>query len=322
MQCYRFSPLPSSPAVGGAPPYANGVNAAGQAVGAIGDSPAMWDADLNVTMLTYGVTSGVANAINATGSIAGTSYRYDESRAIACHEGRTIDIGGRMGFPLPGHPPVRIQSDGLAINDLGLVAGTIGWAGQKVPFLHDLATGELTVLESLPGHDETAPIALNNLGHMVGWSRKGNDSHAFLWRDGQFLDLGTELALEDINDYDIVVGRRRDPVRVWVPCFADASGATAPPIQDLPVRADSATAINNSGTIIGGSIAGTIPLDVFVHFPPGHPEAGTRLLEGRVFDADGWSIYAVTDISDTGVITGSAVGNLGQGFILHPFDGP
>ncbi|NUT35625.1 MAG: hypothetical protein HOV79_21435 [Hamadaea sp.] len=310
MRWYRLTPvpgLPGDPEGSGSP---RAINGGGEIAGSIGPRVARWDADLTPHVLTFPGTYAFATGINASGSIA---VNVDEDgkprRAFAYHAGAVVDISAK----LPA-----VASTAEDVNDAGVVVGTVTTASGDRPYLYQLTTGVVTLLPPLPGHDSAAGVAINNLGHVVGGSRKGDKGRAVLWRNGAVIDLGTAVSYVDVNDADLVVGHRDDPQRVWVPCWADASGTTVPTVVDIAAKADSATAVNNKGAVIGAGVVGAIPVQAFVHLPPGEDEPGTILLAGRVEDFPDLKIQRLRDVNDAGLIVGGADGV--GGFVLRPYD--
>ena len=178
---------------------------------------------------------------------------------------------------------VRFETDGV-ITDLGVLGGTnssafsinnrgdiVGHAqnaaGHWRAFLIP-ADGVMMDLGTLGG-DESHAYRINNRGQIVGEAQTAaGATRAFLYSDGKMHDLGTihgtNSASYGINDHGIVVGSSAT-------AFVKFPGE---PIRDLSklvfVRHDelliSATAINNSGVILG-------------RYYPGAPMTYTRLLK-------------------------------------------
>lgn len=72
---------------------------------------------------------------------------------------------------------------------------------------------EIVDLGTLPGGASSEAWAVNDRGAAVGWSDAGNGlPHAFMWRNGQMIDLGSLDGpsgwsyANDVNDRGEVVG--------------------------------------------------------------------------------------------------------------------
>lgn len=307
MRWYRLTALPSLPGYPVGAPDPKAINIHGVVVGTIGAQVVRWDADLTPHVLTFPGASAFPTAVNAAGSIAVnvTDEAPWRRRAFAFHEGAVVDISAKLPDP---------SSTAEGVNDAGIVMGNVTTPSGDRPYLYNLTTGQVTQLNPLPGHGQARAAAVNNFGHVVGSSA----SRTVLWRGGNVRDLGITMSCEDINDAGLIVGHRDDPDRVWVPCWADAGGPATPTVVDIAAKADTATAVNNTGAIIGAGAVGGIPVQAFVHLPPGAPEPGTILLAGRIEDFPDFAIQRLRDINDNGVIVGLADST--GGFVLHPFD--
>jgi probable HAF family extracellular repeat protein len=151
--------------------------------------------------------------------------------------------------------------DGYDVNDNDEIVGTYLSSVDSHGFLWK--DGAVTRLPSLGGYYSFAN-AINNRGTVVGQSDLPPDNlytvfHAFLYRDGQVLDLdpqGTNdlSAAYDVNNLDVVVGYylTAGSPKVSVPFFY-SDGAMKP----LPLPAGAlggkASHINDAGWIVGTS---------------------------------------------------------------------
>jgi probable HAF family extracellular repeat protein len=97
------------------------------------------------------------------------------------------------------------RSRPTAINDAGNVAGYSSTAS----FVNHafLLSQSVTDLGTLPDDRESRAFGINERADVVGASypRGGIDSHAFLFRDGQMIDLGSGIA-KAINESGTIVG--------------------------------------------------------------------------------------------------------------------
>ena len=82
----------------------------------------------------------------------------------------------------------------------GKAPGTTPWPPSGTP---RTARARLGVL---PGGVFSAAYGLNDVGQVVGWSESFNGNHAFLWDDGQMIDLGCGTVAADINNAGPIVG--------------------------------------------------------------------------------------------------------------------
>jgi probable HAF family extracellular repeat protein len=179
----------------------NAIDDSGRVAGAAGNVAVVWTNLTPVALGPIGWNTGVANAINAAGSVVGygiPSHVGTELRALQWRNGQTID----MGDWLP-----------QAINDNGLVAGftdepgTAGLSREAMVWVD----GSATYLGTLGGQ-VSAAVAVNNSGAVVGMSTMaGNQTQrATLWANGSIVDLGTLSgtcsSASDISDAGLIVG--------------------------------------------------------------------------------------------------------------------
>ena len=148
-----------------------------------------WQGGVSTDLGTlYGLQSR-AYAINGAGHIAGTT-----------------DIGGAPNYPLTPFlyrngvmaeiaPFPGPWSEALGINDLDQVVGV----GNKLPDGGDLYPrtaflwddGVVTDIGAIGGATYSFALGINNLSQVVGGFDIGLDSHAFLFENGNFLDLNS-----------------------------------------------------------------------------------------------------------------------------------
>ena len=234
-----------------------------------------------------------ANAINASGQVAGTSSF-----------GATVWSGGSPTLlpPLSGSS----SSLGFGINNSGQVVGfsSIGcctaaatlWSG-----------GTATNLGTLGGSAGLA-FAINSSGQVVGMSTITGDTanHATLWSGGSIIDLGAERAVA-INDAGQIVGQGSNAGGSGGATFWD-SGASAP--VDLGWGADSnaiANDLNSAGDVVGMGALGSW---VLVGSAQGLLWDGSTSFDlNSLLDVNTWGDWTITSavaINDVGQILARA----------------
>ena len=126
-------------------------------------------------------------------------------------------MDGRRGDALTTLAPY-VRSEGFGINAAQQVVGYSADSGfnqmQAVLWNGTVPTS----LGSLPGHAFTQANAINSAGAIVGFAKSSEsdpDGNAFIWRNGQMLDLNSLIAAMsgwhltsamDINDTGAIVG--------------------------------------------------------------------------------------------------------------------
>jgi probable HAF family extracellular repeat protein len=180
---------------------------------------------------------GVANAVNATGQVTGQvgghAFVYDGLGL------RELSVGN--------------TSEGLDINDRGMVVGGAVMPGDVVrrPFVH--ADGVTTLLPSLGGTFGQA-LAVNNAGQVVGYSyTAGGELLPFLYSGGRMsalADSGFGQAF-DINERGWVVGTYDFGAFLWRDGVRRDLNELVAPDQAGRWTLLSAQGINEGGQIVG-----------------------------------------------------------------------
>lgn len=184
------------------------VNLLGEAVGTSGNRPVRWDASGQIHELAApGSEYGAATGINLAGMVSGWAYYprigYDIPE-------RTLPVfWNRAGTPTAIEVPApRLEGEAVAINDLGLMAATVGYDighGTRAAVWSRRAGWRL--LE--PQVPDGRATNLNLIGDVVGidlgqpWAPP-----ATLWRrDGSFTQLTPSYGYaRDINTLRQIVG--------------------------------------------------------------------------------------------------------------------
>ena len=169
----------------------------------------------------------------------------------------------------------------------------------------------LTDLGDLPGgSDSSQATAINNAGQIVGKSQTADGWRAFLWQNGQMINLGTlypddlESNAYDINNSGVIVGRSTGSDG-WSRAFRSTGG----PMEEIWVSNSP-----NSEYIMGsaehiddsGRIAGEIHISNDIRYPILRQSDGTwdrTTVLGTLFDATDEPY--IFDLGDASHVTGS-----------------
>lgn len=272
------------------------LNEAGWIAGALGapalpQTGAVWK-EQGVTVLPTAYS--FARGITAGGIVGG--YVYDPNLRVT--RAALWDAGGGLRYLDQSIDDSEVR----AVSDAGWAVGfTTPTSYATRATLWNLSTGESTILSG----DHGAAVAVNNLGHAVGWEPTVNGSgysRAAVWRDGGVTyldDPDARLFLRGINDQGLVVGRRdpwdsgRDSAFVW-------DGQKTTVLTSFGLDTD-ALDINNHGMVVGHT---TMPVSF--------TRRATLWVDGVAYDLHdlvdaslleaGWQIESAIAINDHGTI--------------------
>jgi probable HAF family extracellular repeat protein len=178
---------------GGSSSVATGINKARMVTGwsrvaGAGNHAFIYQDGTMTDLGTFGGFRSYGMAINRAGHVAGAADRSDRSFRAFLHDGVTMHDLGTLTDPG--------WSWANALNDAGEVVGRAGPG--DVPFGPYRATlfsnGQVIDLGTLGGNHSEA-LAINNAGHIVGWSTSSGtnvgaqSTKAFLYRNGQMISL-------------------------------------------------------------------------------------------------------------------------------------
>ena len=120
------------------------------------------------------------------------------------------------GLELIPMPPQTTESQALAIHGSKVVGYHVisGDEFGNLGFLYDFETDEFTSLGTLPGGNWSQARAINSAGEIVGfWGDivKGPSPLAFIWRDGEMIDINADFGTvksdaNGINNNGLVTG--------------------------------------------------------------------------------------------------------------------
>lgn len=235
----------------------------------------MWQNGVLTALPTLGGYNAYPGGSNNWGQIVGAAETSTQD--LACTAPQVLDYEAVIWGPNPGQiqalPPFPGDAVGVAleINDWGQVVGVSGaCAPYGLSTVHALLwqNGRPLDLGSLGGQNGTVPFVINDLGQVVGYSDLADNAttHAFLWtKERHMRDLGTLPG----------------------DAFSSASG------------------INNSGQVVGGSCDASGNCRDFLWYHDAMRDLNTLVCPGTPLYLTGNGV-AGPDINDLGEITGEA----------------
>lgn len=292
-RAFRWSPeqgFEDLGTLGGREAIAYDVNERGDIVGfstdgAEGRHPVLWAGGVLTDLAAQGSCEfnqcGEATAINDSGWVAGWRPGPTGRRAFLWRNGQMQDLEPSGAF-----------QEVRAINNIGYAVGIgsagqsfgegILWDGTRVRFLGSLSGAP---------YPATTPLAVNDLGQIVGWGfGSDNAARGFLFEDGGLQELptlgGRNGHASAISRLGEIVGGAQDRGGVYRAVLWRNLQAMALP---LPPGAESAQArdINARGIIVGVAVLGdprpygAAPVQAAVWTPISALNRGTAALRRR-----------------------------------------
>jgi probable HAF family extracellular repeat protein len=284
---------------------ARGVNASAEVTGATGagsESEVFFYSNGAMTNLgTLGGSSGIGNAINTSGEVAGYSQNASGTYRAFLSSGSTLlDIGDLGGGSAVAY----------GMNDLGQVVGSAVTAkGENHPFLY--RNGRMIDLGTLgsSGNDWwNVAQAVNNSGVVAGTSYDAQGNFfGFVWKKGTKMKMGTlggswsqAYAINNKNQVTGVGYTKNGSAHAFITNCATC------PLKDLGMFAgDTSTvwgfAINDSGIVVGQSTFGGT-YHAFVYSAGKIKDLNTLIPSGS-----GWVLIDARGINSAGQIVGTGI---------------
>ena len=222
--------------------FAGGINDSNQVVGGDSQGPVLWD-------------NGTVTALPISGAIA------DNGTIAGGFEPAEVDVNGTVtALPVPGGGTFSL-ADAISTNGqfvAGFGPDLFNGSGESAPYLWNLAAGEPGT--DLGGDPLGQALGVNNSGQVVGFANGDYGGEAFLYSNGQFIDLGplaggVGSSANAINNAGDVVGRTAGShAFIYSNGTLTDLNSLVPP--DSGFTLSSAVAINDSGQILASTTNG------------------------------------------------------------------
>jgi probable HAF family extracellular repeat protein len=296
---------------------ARGVNSTAEVTGAAGAgavSEVFFYSNGSMTNLgTLGGASGIGNAINASGQVAGYSQDAGGTyRAFLSSGSNLLDIGDLGGGSAVAY----------GINDLGQVVGSAVTAkGENHPFVY--RNGRMIDLGTLGSSNNdwwNVASGINNSGVVTGTSYDAQGNFfGFVWKNGKMIKMGTlggawsqGYAINNKNQITGLGYMKNGSAHAFITNCATC------PLKDLGTFAGNTStvwgfAINDSGVVVGQSTFSRT-YHAFVY-----SSGKIKDLNKMIPAGSGWVLIEARGINAAGQIAGMGMHN-GQehAFLLTP----
>jgi probable HAF family extracellular repeat protein len=277
------------------------LNDAGQIVGTASGAAAIYSGGLVTNVAT---APSIGMGINNQGDITGSLNPVASSQAFTLIGGTFTNIHPVVSGDYP-------ESEGVAINDQGIVGGNVRFMAGESNNGFIYRNGTVEYIGTFGG-DYSPLAALNNQGVAAGYAAfegpAGGTFHAYTYANGTLKDLGTlggpNSAATDINDLGQVAGSATITGTGLHPFLYSDGGMIN--LGTLGGSEAAATALNDDGFVVGYSFlaGGGIDTHAFLY-----ADGALRDLNALVDIEGGWQLTTAQDINDAGQILGTACQN-------------
>jgi uncharacterized membrane protein len=288
---------------------ANGINDAGQIVGAVNGRAVIWTGTTETPLGTLGLFDS-AKAINDSGVAVGFDLTYSSGRHTSTLNYNPV----AWNQTSPTQLEHVVSGVATGVNNSGQISGAEYWHGNGQRLEAVIWDGsQTTALGSLYRHTSSVATDLNDNGQAVGYFFRNDDfaaRQAVLWNGTTPTQLGTVANSRDsiataINDHGQEVG------------YADGSGhtgrsavlwnGTKPTVLGTLGGTNSeALALNNAGMAVGYSYLDGNTVKQAVLWENGQViNLNSDLTRTEI--KDGWVLESANGINNNGTIVGDAV---------------
>jgi len=298
---------------------AKSVNTAGQVTGSAGTTNTnlsevfLYSNGAMSSLGTLGGSSGIGNAINASGQVAGYSQNASKTyRAFLSSGGSMKDIGDLGGGSAVAY----------GMNDLGFVVGSaVTKNGENHPFLY--RNGKMIDLGTLGSKNNNwwnVAQAVNNSGVVAGTSYDATGNFfGFVWKAGKMTKMGTlggawsqGYAINGKGQITGLAYTKNGSAHAFI------ANCGSCPLKDLGTITGSTStvwgfAINDAGVVVGRTTFQNT-YHAFVYSGGKMKDLNSLILAGS-----GWELTEANGINSAGQIVGmGTIHGQQHGYLLTP----